>query len=111
MPNLKDAPVLLSGTVIDTSIVHKRNEPGVFEARKVTIMVADGSEPGFAVVKIAGEDGLRLNPNIMEPVVWIVRSAPYSVDNNNGMSTRFIREVNPNDLDRIAALLKAPAKQ
>ena len=110
MPQLKDAPVLVSGTVIDTNPFANRDS-GEFDHRKVTVMVAGDTEPGFVVVKIVGDDGIRINPNTMDTVAWIVRSAPYSVDGNSGMSTRFLREVTPADLDKIAAAIKVPAKQ
>lgn len=108
MPNLKDAPVLLVGTVIDTIPLKKRGTEE-FDGRKVTVMVSDGTEPGFAVVKLGVEDAHRHNPNTMENVAWFVRSAPYAVEGNSGMSTRFIREVVPTDLDRIASQLKVTA--
>lgn len=108
MPNMKDAPVLLSGRVITTAIVPHR-ETKAYDGRKVTVMVEGDAEPGFAVVKLSADEGSVYNPQPGELITWYVRSAPYAVGDNTGMSTRFIREVIKNDLDQLLGQLKASA--
>jgi hypothetical protein len=115
MPALKDAPVLLTGQVIDTAVI-KNRDTEAFEGRKVTIMVADGaSDPGFAVVKIVGDDAINLNPNHFETVAWFVRNAPYDITDggrrNSGMSTRFLRVANEGDLDKLVSAVQNPVKK
>lgn len=113
MPALKDAPVLLTGQVIDTAII-KNRETDAFEGRKVTVMVAGDGDPGFAVVKLAGDDGLHNNPNHFEQVAWWVRNAPYDISDggrrNSGMSTRFLRSANEGDLDKLVSAIQNPVK-
>ena len=110
MPNLKDAPVLLAGTVIDSAVLTKRGT-GEFDGRKITVMVAGDTEPGFAVVKFNAEESQAFGPEplSMSDVTWWVRSAPYAVEANTGMSTRFIREVTVADLEKIHTRLSAKA--
>lgn len=109
MPQLKDAPVLVIGQVIDTTVTTERGT-GVVTGRKVTVMVAGDGDPGFAVVKLSVEDSQVYNPAHFETVTWWVRSAPYDIkDGPSGMSTRFLRECNGSDLDRLASNLKAAA--
>lgn len=112
MPTLKDAPVLVTGQVIDTAII-KNRETDAFEARKVTIMVAGEGDPGFAVVKLVGDDGLANNPNHFEVVAWWVRNAPYDITDggrrNAGMSTRFLRAANEGDLDKLVSAIQNPS--
>lgn len=110
MPQLKDAPVLVVGQVIDNTIITKRGT-GEFEGRKVTVMVAGDGDPGFAVIKLGVEDAQVFNPNHFDSVAWWVRSAPYDISDGNsrntGMSTRFIRPANSGDLDGIHNVLNA----
>lgn len=110
MPQLKDAPVIVSGQVIDNATLTDR-QSGDYVGRKVTLMVVDPhGDPGFAVVKFSDEEGRVHNPNHFDQVNWVVRSAPYDIkDGPSGMSTRFIREVNAGDVDRLLSAVSAPA--
>lgn len=108
MPQVKDAPVILAGQVISNTIKTDRAS-GEFKGRKVTVMVPGVDEPGFAIVNFSAEEAAVYNPADYDRVAWYVRSAPYSVEGNNGMSTRFIRAVSEDDLDKLHSGLPAVA--
>lgn len=106
MPNLKDAPVIVAGQIIDVAAYNKRDTQER-EGLRVTIMAGDG----FAVVKCPDAELLPLGifPKPFESVAWVIRNSPYSVDNNSGMSTRFVRVANDADLDLIHSLTAGKA--
>lgn len=105
MPSIKDAPVILTGSVMFYELTrnYETKEP---TGAKVTIVSPDGA----AVVKLSVEESQTLRPVTGQPVVWWVRNAPWTVESNSGMSTKFVRVVNVGDLDQLGSTLTADAK-
>lgn len=112
MPNLKDAPVLLGGQVIDTSLSTNR-ATGEVTGRKVTVMAPEAGGPGFAVVNVKGDDLHTVDPQPGQSVLWMVRAAPYDISDgdrrNVGMSVRYLRTANEGDLDLLASYVSTHA--
>lgn len=112
MPNLKDSPVLVLGQILDLSPIMNRDTQKR-EGTKVMIMAGDG----FAVVKLTIEDQATHNvvAELGRRVAWFIRNTPYSVEGNSGMSTRFVRLPNEDDLDMFVStagdLVGAPASK
>jgi hypothetical protein len=106
LPNIKDAPLILSGQVLmfDTLTDFETKAP---TGAKVTVLTNDG----VTVVKVRQEHLAALAPIVGTQVVWYVRPTPYSIDGNSGMSVGFVRVVDYGDVDQLGSLVQAAAKK
>lgn len=100
MPNMPDAPVILSGVVFGLQLTSD------FETKaptggKVSVLAGDG----LAIVKFSPEQLAAVKPIAGSAVVWTVRYVPYSVGDNSGVTTRFVAATDLGDLDRLQSLL------
>lgn len=100
MPNLPDAPVILTGTVFSLDLT-KDFETKAHSGAKVSI-IADG---GVAVVKLSTSELAALAPILGDRVCWYVRYIPYAVDTNTGVTTKFVKLVDAGDLDLVGSTL------
>lgn len=111
MANVKDAQVLVAGSIVSLDFLRDRDTKAQTGA-KVLIIAGDG----VAVVKLDNEQLASVQPVAGTRVAWYVRNAAYAVDNNSGMSTKFVRVADLGDLDLVNAIIldsagsKAPAK-
>lgn len=108
MPNVQDAPVILSGTVIALEVVTKfhNNVRGTDpDGLKVTIIAGDG----IAIVKVSQDAVVKLAPALGNKVVWLVRNVPWAMETGSGMVTKFVRPVTFADLDLVNSDLNAAA--
>jgi hypothetical protein len=106
MPQVKDSAAVLVGSV---AIVEPLSnyETGAPEGAKVTVV----GEGGMSVVKFKQDAFMGFLPIVGSRVAWFVRSAPYSVDSNTGMSVAFVRVANAGDLDLIATIVNAASAE
>lgn len=107
MANVKDAEVLIVGTALSVEEVTNR-QTGEYQGRKVTLLTDEG---GVSIVKVTPNDRVDI-PQRGQLVAWMIRNAPYDIEGNTGMSTRFVRAFSKVDEDAIARALAsaAPAK-
>lgn len=107
---VKDAPVIVSGLVIDNEVRSERDTGKVKDRKVLVLAQLDGGTGQYNVV--VPYDEMRYfdpTPMVDHVTIW-VRSGAYAVDGNSGMSTKFIREVTAADLDAMAARISG-AKQ
>ncbi len=102
MANVKDAEVLLCGTVLSIEETTDR-ETQKFTGRKITIVTEEG---GVSVVKLAPEDRVTV-PARKSEVAWMIRNVPYKVGDNSGMSSRFVREFGVIDEEILTRIMGA----
>ena len=106
MPKLADAEVVLHGLVV--AMVEKRD----YESKELTGYRATvvGVNGGAAVVNFSLHEPLPFAP-LMSQVLWVVVSAPWSMSEtaSSGMSTRFVREVDPAYLINLGEVLESNA--
>lgn len=107
MPNLKEAAVAVSGTIIDVEKLEN------FDTKKydgLRVVIATGD--GFAQVKLSVEDAEEVRPVMGAAVGWVVRFGAWAnkVRQTDASTTcRFVRVVNDGDLDLLRTRSKAPA--
>jgi hypothetical protein len=108
MPQMPDAAVIVSGQVMNVIPIIGRDGDDKGKNLGFTAHVIAPDETGvvgLSVVKIKRDKDTNLTaidaPALMENVAWVVKSAPYSVDGNSGMSTQFVRLLSSNDLDKL----------
>jgi len=111
---LPDAPVLLSGQVINTAVNTDRRS-GEIQGYTLTVMTPVlGGAPGFAQVKIRPDDHAVFSPDPLDQVNIFVTQSGYDFTDDAGrrivgVSTRFQRIATEDDLDRVASALRATA--
>lgn len=120
MPQMPDAAVIVSGQVMNVIPIIGRDGEDTGKNLGFTTHVIAPDETGvvgLSVVKVKRDRKTNVvpidEPGLMQNVAWVVKSAPYSVEGNSGMSTAFVREVNANDVDKIlsySGLAAASAK-
>jgi hypothetical protein len=108
MPQMPDAPVIVSGAVFNVAPIIGRDgdDQGKNLGFTVTLLVQDESgNPGASVVKVKRDKATNLvpidEPGVMENVAWVVKSSPWAVGGNSGMATQFVRRLSVNDLDKL----------
>jgi len=97
MPTLKEAAVAVTGTVLDieaTTDFETKKPDGNYQ-----IVVASGD--GFARVKVMKEDVDDAHFELMRPVSWMVRFGAWARNENATVTSRFVRQVTDNDLDKL----------
>ena len=107
MPQMPDAPVIVSGAVFNVAqIIGRDEDAGKNLGFTVTLLVQDESgNPGASIVKVKRDKTTNLvaidEPSLMENVAWVVKSSPWAVGGNSGMATQFVRRLSVNDLDKL----------
>lgn len=111
MANVKDAEVILTGRIIGRAPIIARDNSGSITGYRVTVLDNSG-EGGQALVRFGVDDFERYvqpHTDLVDQISWLVRSRGYQLDNSGGMSTAFLREVSPSDVEAIADLLGVSA--
>jgi hypothetical protein len=117
MARVKDAELIAVGRVlgVDPQFLRedrKRNNEivgraGDSDGRKVTLLT---SGSGFSIVKVAAEfDDFAVTE--MSLVVWYVTPSEYSVGDNSGMTTKFLRVATVEDVRGVLGAAEAYAKE
>lgn len=110
MPGLKEAAVIVAGRVLDSEpqneYVDGRPTDKV-KGFKVIVSIGDGD--GFAAVSVKTEDFYRLKVEAGGSVAWLVRYGAWSRNDNAQNSCSFVREVGPNDLDKVVSFSSVTA--
>ena len=111
MPQVKDAAVILSGSIIALEFI-KDFETKAQSGAKVTVLYSDG----LAIVKLTNDRLAEVSPVPGQQIAWFVRQSPWDIDGKSGMSVQYVRPVDFGDLDALNSVLtasgsKVPAKQ
>lgn len=109
MVNVQDGTTIAVGHIFGVAPVFVYDEKtkkrtGDTDGAKVTLSCGDG----MLIVKVS-EDDISVIEAPGTPVAWLIRSGYYSLDGGSGMSTRFVRPVNPGDLDALASIVNSKA--
>lgn len=103
MPKLAEAAVAVVGQIMDIqqSSNFQTKEP---DGQRVVIATGDG----FASVKLSIEQAAYLRPQHFQNVAWMLRYGAFGGRERDASSfSTFLREVNADDLDRLASAVTA----
>jgi hypothetical protein len=104
MPKLSEAAVIAAGTIVN---VEQSTDFDSKQPDGLRVLVATGD--GFASVKLKTEVANELKPQTGQPVAWFLRyGATGGGDRGATSYASLVRVVTPNDLDRLAGLVKKP---
>lgn len=111
MPVLKEAAVILTGTVVSVEAKKKYvNNAPTNEDDGLKVIIDAGGGDGYAAVSLGLLDAAHTTPMPGELVSWVVRYGAWSRNDNAQSSTRFVRKATPSDLDRVLSVAGSASK-
>lgn len=112
MPVLKEAAVIVTGTVVSVESKKKYvNNAPTNEDDGLKVIIDAGSGDGYAAIGLSLLDAAHVNPQPGQLVAWVVRYGAWSRNDNAQNSTRFVRLVTPGDADRLLSASGALASK